>query len=314
MRQIGSLNREADARRFADFLITEGFGAHAEQAGDSWVVWVRDENHIESARAAFAEFQSNPQDLKYRNLQREASLILRTDAKRRELARKNLVPVRWKWGVVSRGGRPLVWTLIILSCGVGLFSNMGRDTDSVVVRTLLFTDPAHARESGWSLASTADRLVDIQHGQAWRFITPMFVHYGTIHLAFNMIMLYQLGSLIELRRGTWRLGLMVLAIAASSNTAQALVPIDWGGSPFAAGMSGVVYGLFGYVWMKTLYAPRMGMFVSRSTVVILLAWLLLGFAGFLNRGDTAIANWTHGVGFAAGVAIGYIPEVLGGGA
>jgi GlpG protein len=312
MRQIGLLDREADARRFADFLTTEGITSHTEPSGESWAIWVRDENHLNDARAALADFLQNPSDPKYRDLKREADLILRTEAKRRELVRKNVVQMRGRWGQGSLRSRPLVWTLMILSIGVGLASNMGRDTDSVAVRTLLFTDSHHLRDASWNLSSTADRLVDVRRGQVWRIITPMFVHFGPIHLVFNMIMFYQLGSLIEFRRGTWRLGLMILAIAASSNTAQALVPETWGGSPFAAGMSGVVYGLFGYVWMKTLYAPEMGMIVNRSTVVILMAWLFLGFFGLLNQGDVQIANWTHGIGFLAGVAIGYVPELLRG--
>ena len=131
-----------------------------------------------------------------------------------------------------------------------------------------------------------------------------------MHLAFNMIMLYQLGSLIEDRRGTWRIALMILAIAACSNTVQALVPDSWGGSPFAAGMSGVVYGLFGYIWMKSIYAPELGLHISRSTVTILMIWLLLGFAGAFEQFDIRIANWTHGVGFLVGVLIGYGPELF----
>jgi GlpG protein len=312
MRQIGFLDGEADARRFAAFLVTNGTTAHAEQDGAGWAVWVREENQVDKARLAFAEFRDRPDDPRYENVEGEADSILRADAKRREQARRNVIHMRGRWGHGLARRLPLVWTLIALSIGVGLMSNMGHNRGGAAVRVLLFTDPVHMIDPQWNVGDPEALLIDVRQGQLWRLITPIFVHYGPMHLAFNMLMFYQLGGLIEQRRGTWRLGVMTLAIAACSNTAQALVPAAWGGSPFAAGMSGVVYGLFGYVWMKTLYAPELGMAISRSTVVILLAWLLLGFAGLLNRGDVQIANWTHGIGFIAGVVIGYLPELARG--
>ena len=54
----------------------------------------------------------------------------------------------------------------------------------------------------------------------------------------------------------------------------------------------------------------MGLSIHRTTVIILMAWLFLGFAGVLNRGEVRIANWVHGIGFLAGLAIGYIPEMI----
>jgi GlpG protein len=187
---------------------------------------------------------------------------------------------------------------------------MGRLKNDTVVRTLLFCDTAHLPDEQWNVDDPQDRLIDVRRGELWRIITPIFVHYGPMHLAFNMIMFYQLGSLVEDRRGTWRIGLMIVVIAACSNTVQALVPMRIGGSPFAAGMSGVLYGLFGYIWMKSIFAPELGLAVSRSTVIVLMVWLFLGIAGALDTETASVANWTHGVGFLAGVAIGYGPELL----
>jgi GlpG protein len=308
MRQIGLLETEADAERLAAYLVTEGIAAQAESDGDGWAIWVRDENHLERARQEFADFRHNPNDPRYQGVERAAESMRREEERRRERARKNVVTMRGRWGRLSARRRPLVLTMIALSVFVGMASNMGKDQNGGVMRTLLFCSAEHLRNLQWNQNNLTDRLIDVRHGELWRLITPIFVHYGSMHLAFNMVMFYQLGSLIEDRRGTWRFGLMTLAIAALSNGAQALVPIAWGGSPFAAGMSGVVYGLFGYVWMKTLYAPELGLYVSRTTVVILMAWLLLGIAGALDSSTARIANWAHAVGFLAGVAIGYLPE------
>ena len=108
--------------------------------------------------------------------------------------------------------------------------------------------------------------------------------------------------------------LSALPVALISNAAQALAPSNWGafaGGTNFLGLSGVVYGLLGYLWMKTTYEPDSGLYVSGGTVTFLLIWMFLGFAGVLERlFGWHIANLAHGVGFVAGVAIGYWPQFL----
>jgi GlpG protein len=308
MRQVGLLENEGDAERFAAYLVTEGVAAHAEVDGDGWAIWVRDENQVDKAKEAFEDFCLDPNGQQYTQVRQEAERILRKERKQREQTRKNMVDIRGKWGRPSASRRPLVVTLIALSAGVALASKMGAAQEGIFMRSLLFCDTMQLQ--GWDPYQLMDRLIDIRQGELWRVITPIFVHYGPWHLAFNMIMFYQLGGLVEDRRGTWRTGLMVLAIAATSNTVQALVPPSLGGSPLAAGMSGVVYGMFGYIWIKSIYAPEMGFYIGRSTVFILMLWLLLGISGVLGQMGMHIANWTHAIGFLVGVAIAYAPIAL----
>ena len=83
------------------------------------------------------------------------------------------------------------------------------------------------------------------------------------------------------------------------------------GTMLAGGMSGVLYGIFGYLFIKSRWEPELGMRIPQSTVVILLAWMLLGFSGVL--GDMIgvnMANWAHGIGFLTGVVIAAVPLVL----
>ena len=68
------------------------------------------------------------------------------------------------------------------------------------------------------------------------------------------------------------------------------------------GMSGVVYALFGYIWMKGLYEPEQGMIVHPNNVKIMLA-----LAGALHdRRAGPIANAAHFVGLVVGVAFGVL--------
>ena len=65
------------------------------------------------------------------------------------------------------------------------------------------------------------------------------------------------GHAEEARQGTWRLASLVVVIAALSNLGQYYVS-----GPNFFGISGVVYGLFGYIWMKGKFDPASGLFVN----------------------------------------------------
>jgi len=154
----------------------------------------------------------------------------------------------------------------------------------------------------------AIKLQDIRKGQFWRVFTPMFIHFGILHILFNMYWLNSLGGQVEHIYGTTRLGLFVLAAAAVSGLIQSLMPYQWQGTAatsMGGGMSGVNYALVGLVWMKTLYAPSKGFFLNPSTVFILVLWM---FVGIVSSDSLPIANWAHGGGFVFGLVVGYFPE------
>ena len=87
------------------------------------------------------------------------------------------------------------------------------------------------------------------------------MHGNIIHIFFNMWWLVALGTMIEVRRGTLRLAGLVLIAAIVSNFGQYIwmERIDPGEPHIFEGMSGVVYALFGYIWMKSYYEPEQGL-------------------------------------------------------
>ena len=133
-------------------------------------------------------------------------------------------------------------------------------------------------------------------------MTPIFLHFGPLHLLFDMYMLYLLGSLVEARRGSWLLAGLVLASAVASNVGQ-----YWQHGPNFGGMSGVDYALFGYCWMQSRFDPRRDIFISPRTVAMLMLWL---FICMFSKSAGDIANTAHVVGLAIGLAAGYLPVVL----
>ena len=131
----------------------------------------------------------------------------------------------------------------------------------------------------------------------WRLVTPIFLHWGIIHIIFNMWWLRDLGSMIEARKNTWFLLLLVLVIAAVSNLAQYGYK-----DPYFGGMSGVVYGLLGYIWMRSKHDPGCGLFLHSTTVTMMMVWFFLCFTGMVGH----IANTNHGVGLVTGMVWGYL--------
>lgn len=78
-------------------------------------------------------------------------------------------------------------------------------------------------------------------GEWYRMITSGFLHFGIIHLAFNMLLLFQLGQLLEPAIGRIRFALLYFAaLLAGSAGAMILQP-----DQFHGGASGAVFGLMG---------------------------------------------------------------------
>lgn len=304
MRQIGAIADQRQAQQFTDYLVTQGIAAQTEQEDGQWVIWVRDENNVEAARQELTEFRRQPDATKYRQVAREAQQRRTEEVRRKQQAARNTIDMRGHWNRPMSQRAPLTMTLIGLCCVVALFSQFGTNDQGIVMRTLMMVDVL-------AFKTTGDGLMQIKQGQLWRLITPVFLHKGVIHLIFNMFWLYYFGTQIEIRRSTLFLGMLVLGCALFSNLLQYFV----GQGPLFLGISGVNYGLFGYVWIKRMTDPREPYMLSDGTIMLLLVFLGLGFvpafAGSLT-GGAGIANWAHVGGLMAGAAIAYFPRVAPG--
>jgi len=77
----------------------------------------------------------------------------------------------------------------------------------------------------------------------YRLVTSAFVHFGFIHLAFNMFALYQLGQLLE--RAVPHLQFALLYFASLLGGSLGVLLIDGNKPSLTAGASGAVFGLLG---------------------------------------------------------------------
>ncbi|MGD0261900.1 MAG: rhomboid family intramembrane serine protease [Verrucomicrobiota bacterium] len=293
MRLIGHLAEQKDARTFADYLYVRKIESHLEfEKADGWGIWINDEDKVEEAARLLTAFRANPAHPKYRaeaksaaELRAEAEQAKANYLKKLSNRRHLFRPLR------DYGFGPLTFVLIVISVAVCLLSRLGNDPRPIL--GLFITDFTTGTPFGPSLP-------EIRHGQVWRLITPIFIHFGPLHILFNMLWLRDLGSMIEGRQSSWMLAILVLAIAACSNLAQ-----FWFGGPVFGGMSGVVYGLLGYIWMRGKFDPGSGLYLHPSTVTMMIIWFFACFTPILPH----VANAAHAVGLVMGIAWGYLSSL-----
>jgi len=145
-------------------------------------------------------------------------------------------------------------------------------------------------------------LPEIRDGQLWRLLTPVFLHFSIFHIVFNMLWTWELGRLIESRHGARGLLGLTALIGVFSNLGQYLADGPWFG-----GMSGVIYGYFGYLWMQGRFNPAFGMRLNPPVVYLLLGWLVLCWSGVLEwLFDLRVANTAHTIGLFSGIAWAFV--------
>ncbi|HKV39551.1 MAG TPA: rhomboid family intramembrane serine protease [Blastocatellia bacterium] len=145
-------------------------------------------------------------------------------------------------------------------------------------------------------------LPSMLHGEWWRFVTPIFIHIGLIHLGFNCYALYQIGPYVEEAYGSQKFIFIFVLTGVIGILASVVYSHDNG---IGAGASGAVMGLAG---LLAVYGHRAGGLLGRSLTRQMLFWVVVTFAmGFAIKG---IDNAGHFGGLASGAALGYllVPE------
>jgi GlpG protein len=305
VRQLGMVEDERSARHFADYLLTKGIAVAVESDGDHCWLWAKDEDHLDDARREFADFLAAPEAALYREAAPVAAELRQAERKRARQAHKNFIDVRTRWGRPAPSRQPVTFLLLAISIGMAVFSKLGTDNS---VMSPFFMGAYHPLPKIVSVEGDEDESPNVGgflnksddwRREPWRIVTPIFLHFGIVHLLFNVMTLWQLGLPIEASRGSFRFALLVLAIAIPSNMAQYL----WSG-PLFGGMSGVLYGLFGYLWMQSRYERTSEFYVTRSMVIWMIGWSVLCVSGVLGP----IGNACHFAGLAVGMVIGRWPS------
>jgi GlpG protein len=306
MRQLATLPDANQAQTLADYLLTLHINTQLDHQADGWVLWVCDEDQVPLARQELADFLANPADGRYAAAVRTARTLRQQEDQQEEDYRRRQIDLRQKMTESPPPPGRRVTALLLAGSVLVTILTWYNDPQGRLYRSLTIT-PVLPKQGDTTPLSAV-----LAAGEVWRLVTPIFLHFDWIHLIFNMIMLVDLGGLVEDKRGSGRYLLLVLATAVISNVAQYyLGHAGWEGgtglvlrpSSQFGGMSGVLYGLFGYAWMKSRFEPQLGLIISSNTVIVLVGWFFLCMTGTVGP----VANVAHGAGLLVGLVVGIAP-------
>jgi len=298
MRLIGKFDDEGLARTFSKHLnqlkIDNQIAIEPDGTYELWVIW---EDEVKHAEQLLSQFLSPPGETEPRDIPPKTPKVQEPKQKEKQKEKKKEKEHQHQQKTHTSPGKftgNVTLFLIIISAMVGLFSGLGQNNS--FLQEFFITDII--RDGG--IIQWHKGLPEVSAGEFWRLITPIFVHFGFAHLFFNMLWLYTLGNMIEKRQGSLILGIFIAVTAAAGNLAQYLVV-----SPYFGGMSGVVYGLLGYCWMKSKYDPGSKIYLHKITVFTMIGWYFLCLTGLLGR----MANVAHAAGLIIGVAWGFLASI-----
>ncbi|GAC1627281.1 MAG: hypothetical protein PVS2B2_19450 [Candidatus Acidiferrum sp.] len=130
----------------------------------------------------------------------------------------------------------------------------------------------------------------------WRAVTSMFLHGHLIHIGFNMMVLLDIGPVVEEVYGSAQFLFLYLAAGIAGNLLSA-----WQGH-FSVGASGAILGLVGLMIAITTRRSGTEMKALRSRLT---SWVVTIFViGFLS--GLHVDNWAHFGGLVAGFGLGKV--------
>lgn len=144
----------------------------------------------------------------------------------------------------------------------------------------------------------------IAAGEYWRLVTPIFLHAGFMHVAFNSFALVLFGPALEQMLGRFKFVMAYLVTGIAGNVATFVL----GPSEFwyvHVGASGSVYGLMGiYIFMVAFRKHLIDQGSSQIITVIFIVGIIMTFL------RPNINIYAHIFGAVAGFAIA--PVILAG--
>jgi rhomboid protease GluP len=165
--------------------------------------------------------------------------------------------------------------------------------------------------SGISLMSGPNRLEMVHWGgnfgpltlsdEPWRIVTYMFLHYGLIHIGFNLWCLWDLGALAESLYGDWTFAVVYLLCGLGGG----VMSVWWHPGSVSAGASGAIFGLAGAL----IASLKLGDFSLPRAMISGSLRSVVAFAGY-NLVFGAISGFTDNACHIGGLLTGLILGAL----
>ena len=270
---------------FSRFLSSRGVVHRVTEQGMNQVVWVSGKQERVFVRSAYSQYTSGELELD------DAPVVL---------GKIQIIPR------VLSAVRRFPLTLSLIAINVLLFPvgmGLGDGTIDGLFERLMFL--AVEEVNGEQYFTTMSYTVE--HGQWWRFITPMFIHFSWLHIVFNLLWVWEIGRKIEFTNSAVVLFVAVIASSLAANVTQYLLS----GPSLFGGMSGVVFGLLGHSLIWSRLVPSKDVGLPSGIYIFMLVYLVVGFTGVIDLlGLGSLANGAHLGGLIGGFATGGLAGLL----
>lgn len=262
---------------FANYLTSINIHAKVELEGSEYIVFCQS-SELDQAKGIFAEFIADPYQEKYQQAAWNSGEIAEVNDNSPSLIASFKQQFLAHAGWVTLTVFALCWLVFIASV-LGL-----------------------ARPAFQLLHFYPELTLDAFFESPLRLLGPALFHFSWLHIVFNTMWWWQLGGSVERILGKGALINLFLVTALFSNLGQFIVT-----GPNFGGLSGVVYGLVGYVWWYGWLAPEKGLLISKPIIGFLLFWLVLGYVDVL---PVNMANTAHLLGLVSGCLLAAINILL----
>ncbi|KEQ16667.1 rhomboid family intramembrane serine protease [Endozoicomonas numazuensis] len=196
---------------------------------------------------------------------------------------------------------PFTFLILAVCLVVAVLTHLGENIQAISCFTFVDFKVSNGYLYFASLGYTLD-----SH-EYWRLITPIFIHFGILHLVFNALMFYVLGGRIEMHQGGIHLLGLVMLTGVLSNFAQYAMS---DGSVLFGGLSGVVYGLMGYSMVRERLDKSFYMGLPPAIYGFMIVWLVIGYTDILGSVLGQMANAAHLGGLVSGVVLGGLAALM----
>lgn len=280
MIKAASLPIEVNLLRFSRFMHSQGIVHRINEESGQQVIWVEGNQQAELVREALVSWPFEEDSALASNSAGNSSPLFSPAA----LLNK-LFHAFWR--------APVSFSLILGCLMVAVLSSLGAQPQRVQI---LFY-PVLDTSGLWPLLASIDSPASVL-----RSLSPMLLHFGELHLVFNMMWLWYFGRQLESAQPRWLTVVLIVVCSFIGNTAQYL----YSGYNNFGGMSGVVYGLVGYAWVVHTFMPRSHLLINNKMFLIFVVALI----AMEVLASSWIASAAHLGGLAAGLLIGIATIVM----
>lgn len=238
---VTSFSNPRIAQAFVDYMATQGIHLTIQQhtATD---IWLADEQKAEQVQAELERFLANPGDPRYQAASWSTG--------------QSNVAFSYKkfpfFATLKAHAGPL--TLLVMAVSIVIFIAIS------IVGYAPLLGPL-----GWPITPE-------QHYQVWRYFSHSLLQFSLMHLVFNLLWWWYLGGALERTLGTGKLVTLTLIASLLSGFMQTTFT-----GPLFGGLSGTVFALMGYVWLRSVRDPASGLQMQSGLLIFAVIWLVIEF-------------------------------------